>query len=80
MGRLIEINQGEIMKHKCESYKVTCGNCGNSWCEKCDPAPSALCHTCHGRGHSLKPLKPAHYAGDEDAWQDANQSFNKTER
>ena len=21
-----------------------------------------------------------HYAGDEDAWQDANQSFNKTER
>ena len=31
---------------------VTCGTCGNSWCAACDPCPAALCHWCHGRGHS----------------------------
>lgn len=31
---------------------VTCGNCGKSWDESRDPAPAALCHWCHGRGHS----------------------------
>jgi len=39
-----------------EHVKVTCGNCEHSWCEKCDPAPAALCHWCHGRGHSIAPL------------------------
>lgn len=45
---------GEVHRH--EDHKVTCGNCGNSWCGKCDPAPSALCHWCNGRGHSTAPL------------------------
>ena len=39
--------------------RVTCGNCGRSWCERCDPAPSALCHYCHGRGLSCAPLDDA---------------------
>ncbi len=43
-------------KHRSHDAKVTCANCGNSWCEECDPAPSALCHTCHGRGYSIAPL------------------------
>jgi hypothetical protein len=42
--------------HREHDAKVTCGNCGNSWCETCDPAPSALCHTCHGRGYSIAPI------------------------
>lgn len=37
---------------------VTCGNCGRSWCEREDPAPSALCHYCHGRGYSVAPIPP----------------------
>ena len=40
-----------------EPKRVTCGNCSAEWCERCDPAPSALCHTCHGRGYSTAPLK-----------------------
>jgi hypothetical protein len=36
---------------------VTCGICDRSWCESCDPAPSALCHYCHGRGHSTAPVE-----------------------
>jgi hypothetical protein len=36
-----------------ERATVTCGNCERSWCEGCDPAPAALCHFCHGRGHSI---------------------------
>jgi len=35
---------------------ATCGICGRSWCDRCDPAPSALCHFCHGRGESSAPL------------------------
>ena len=35
--------------------KVTCGACGETWCETCDPAPSALCHKCHGRGYTKAP-------------------------
>lgn len=42
--------------HKHSDSKVTCGNCGRSWCEECDPAPSAQCHWCNGRGYSLMPL------------------------
>ena len=37
---------------------VTCGACFASWCERCDPAPSALCHCCNGRGYSLAPIPP----------------------
>ena len=40
----------------CEAFRVTCGGCDSAWCEKCDPGPSALCHTCHGRGYSTAPL------------------------
>lgn len=32
--------------------RVTCGDCERSWCEACDPAPSALCHFCEGIGTS----------------------------
>lgn len=35
---------------------ATCGNCERSWCDRCDPSPSALCHYCHGRGYSTAPL------------------------
>ncbi len=38
---------------------TTCGHCGNSWCERCDPTPSPLCHTCHGRGFSHAELASA---------------------
>jgi hypothetical protein len=41
-----------VEKHRDHDAVVTCGNCGKSWCEACDPAPSALCHSCHGRGYS----------------------------
>lgn len=36
--------------------RVTCGACNRSWCERCDPAPGALCHWCHGRGSSQAQL------------------------
>ena len=42
--------------HDHSDHKVTCGNCGESWCERCDPAPSAQCHWCNGRGYSHMPL------------------------
>lgn len=43
--------------HQCgDTRRVTCGDCGRSWCESCDPCPSALCHWCHGRGHSTAEL------------------------
>ena len=42
-----------------EPIKVTCGNCGHSWCERCDPCPSALCHWCHGRGYSDDEIEAA---------------------
>ncbi len=40
--------------------RVTCGGCGNAWCGACDPAPSALCHWCHGRGSSIAEMEPAY--------------------
>ena len=47
------------LPHACERVeRVTCGACDATWCERCDPAPSALCHTCHGRGHSTAALEP----------------------
>lgn len=39
--------------------RVTCGGCGRAWCGECDPAPSALCHWCHGRGSSSAEMEPA---------------------
>jgi hypothetical protein len=39
-----------------KTAKATCGNCGNSWCDDCDPTPSALCHWCNGRGYSTAPI------------------------
>ncbi len=42
----------------CETpEKVTCGICDIAWCERCDPAPSSLCHVCHGRGYSTATLE-----------------------
>lgn len=41
-----------------ERDAVTCGTCGAVWCGSCDPAPSALCHTCHGRGYSIAEVMP----------------------
>lgn len=40
--------------------RTTCGNCGKAWCSVCDPAPSALCHWCHGRGESTAEMEPAY--------------------
>lgn len=35
---------------------ASCGGCGRSWCDRCDPTPGPLCHYCNGRGYSLAPL------------------------
>jgi hypothetical protein len=55
-----------MAEHVCESRytngddmtpeEATCGACGLSWCNRCDPAPSAMCHYCHGLGYSTAPL------------------------
>ena len=45
-----------------EDNAVTCGICDAAWCEECDPAPSALCHYCHGRGYSTAEIRPPRYA------------------
>ena len=51
-----------MSEHNHKDYMVTCGMCDRSWCERCDPAPSALCHWCHGRGYSTAPIDPpTHY-------------------
>lgn len=44
--------QSECPNCDSSNAKTTCGSCDSIWCGDCDPAPSALCHTCHGRGHS----------------------------
>lgn len=49
----------ELHEDTCEQHRVTCGNCGKSWCELADPAPAALCHWCHGRGYSDAELEAA---------------------
>ena len=33
---------------------VTCGRCNRSWCERCDPCPSALCPFCNSNGSSAR--------------------------
>jgi hypothetical protein len=39
-----------------EPLRADCGRCGAAWCDRCDPTPSALCHYCHGRGHSTAEI------------------------
>ncbi len=34
---------------------ATCGNCGRSWCDGCDPTPSAMCHWCNGTWSKDRP-------------------------
>lgn len=46
-----------------EPAEVTCGKCSRSWCEKCDPAPSALCHWCNGRGYSKAAMRVTENVG-----------------
>lgn len=43
--------------------RTTCGACGHAWCGICDPAPSALCHWCHGRGSSDAEMPAVYSAG-----------------
>lgn len=46
--------------HACDArYLTTCGKCQNRWCSACDPAPSAQCHWCTGRGYSIAPWNHA---------------------
>ena len=45
---------------------VMCGGCGRSWCDRCDPAPSALCHWCNGRGYSTAAINAV---GDPGRWE-----------
>lgn len=40
-----------------DPQRVTCGNCNRSWCERCDPAPAAMCHYCNGKGYSTAGMK-----------------------
>ena len=57
---------GEVTGHACggldddgqpiKPEKVTCGNCGAEWCERCDPFPSAMCPVCNGYGYSKAPM------------------------
>lgn|GEM_PF-5343400 len=44
------------------SDAVTCGNCDAQWCERCDPAPSAQCHYCNGRGYSTAEIRAPKWA------------------
>lgn len=55
-------------EHFCKTYDeigrptppkmVTCATCWRAWCERCDPAPAALCPFCHGYGFSTAPIPP----------------------
>lgn len=51
----VDYYEGEFPECKHLHAKATCGICGKSWCDACDPTPSALCHYCHGRGYSTAP-------------------------
>jgi hypothetical protein len=61
-------------EHK-DSAAVTCHACESSWCETCDPTPSALCHTCHGRGYSTAEIDTDCYAWLEGTL-DVRRTFN----
>lgn len=46
-----------IATHRECGARTTCGNCGNAWCGRCDPAATSWgCHWCHGRGSSTAPM------------------------
>ncbi len=51
----ISRNDGHYCPNGGQTQRATCGRCNRSWCERCDPGPSALCPYCHGRGYSLAP-------------------------
>lgn len=44
--------------HASDYAETVCLTCGAHWCGECDPAPSALCHYCHGRGYSTAEITP----------------------
>ena len=44
---------GRLSWHYCPhglTGRTQCGICKRVWCAECEPAPSALCHWCHGNG------------------------------
>lgn len=45
-----------VMATCAHNDEAMCLTCGLHWCFECDPAPSALCHYCHGRGYSTATL------------------------
>lgn len=47
-----ELASDVLSTHQECRARTTCGGCGHAWCGVCDPAPSALCHWCNGRGWS----------------------------
>ena len=44
--------------HASDYAESVCLTCCAHWCNECDPAPSALCHYCHGRGYSTALIEP----------------------
>ena len=44
--------------HASSYSEAVCLTCCAHWCDECDPAPSALCHYCHGRGYSTALIEP----------------------
>lgn len=48
----------EVADHGAAPEDVTeCGACYRQWDARRDPGPAALCHWCHGRGHSTHPVR-----------------------
>lgn len=57
-GDFLKVQAPIACPHHGAGHVVTCGgNRRHRWCEACDPAPSALCHWCHGRGYSTAPIR-----------------------
>jgi len=48
-----------------------CLSCGLKWCDRCDPAPAASCHRCHGRGHTTAIIED----GTEERLQEAEETL-----
>lgn len=51
--------------------KTTCGKCGRSWCDRCDPTHGPLCPWCAGYGYSSAPMMV--YEGEEKRDAEAHQ-------
>lgn len=66
----------------CEDHRATCGGCNRSWCDLCDPAPSALCHYCNGTGKSSAPLgaEKTYYSQDNIGCAKYTVSFHNGEK